>query len=36
MGGHGPHLVGNDKNMKETDSEMAGKIQSVELVKYNP
>ena len=35
-GGHGPHLVGNDNNMKETDQEMTGKIQSAELVKFNP
>merc|ERR1712012_419841 len=36
MGGHGPHLASNENNMKETDEAMAGKIQSVELVKYNP
>ena len=35
-GGHGPHIVGNENNMKETDAEMQGKIQSVELIKFNP
>lgn len=36
MGGHGPHLHPNPNNLKETDEEMRGKIQSAELVKYNP
>jgi len=36
MGGHGLHLAGNENNMKESDSEMQGKIQRAELVKYNP
>ena len=36
MGGHGPHLAANESNMKESDSEMQGKIQNAELVKYNP
>ena len=35
-GGHGPHIVGNENNMKETDEEMRGKIQRAELVKFNP
>ena len=35
-GGHGPHIVGNENNMKETDEEMRGKIQLAELVKFNP
>ena len=35
-GGHGPHIVGNENNMKETDEEMQGKIQLAELVKFNP
>ena len=36
MGGHGPHIVGNEKNMQETDESMQGKIQAAELVKFNP
>ena len=36
MGGHGPHIVGNENNMQETDEAMRGKIQSAELVKFNP
>ena len=36
MGGHGPHIHGNENNMKESDEEMRGKIQSAELVKFNP
>ena len=36
MGGHGPNIVGNENNMKETDQDMAGKIQAAELVKFNP
>ena len=35
-GGHGPHIVGNENNMKETDEQMQGKIQLAELVKFNP
>ena len=35
-GGHGPHIVGNENNMQETDEAMRGKIQLVELVKFNP
>ena len=36
MGGHGPHIVGNENNMQETDGDMQGKIQRAELVKFNP
>ena len=36
MGGHGPHIAHNDANMKESDSDMQGKIQRVDLVKFNP
>ena len=36
MGGHGVHFVPNENNMKESDEAMRGKIQSVELVKWNP
>ena len=36
MGGHGPHLVGNDKNMQESDQAMAERIQRVGLIKFNP
>ena len=35
-GGHGPHIVGNENNMKESDEAMQGKIQLVELIKFNP
>ena len=35
-GGHGPHIVGNENNMQESDEAMRGKIQSAELVKFNP
>ena len=35
-GGHGPHIVGNEKNMQESDEAMLGKIQRIELVKFNP
>ena len=34
--GHGPHIHGNEKNMQESDDAMLGKIQLVELVKFNP
>jgi hypothetical protein len=34
MGGHGAHR--NEHNLKETDSEMQGKIQRIELIKHNP
>ena len=37
MGGsHGPHIAGNEKNMQESDEAMLGKIQRIELVKFNP
>ena len=36
MGGHGPHIVGNERNMQESDDEMLGKIQRVDLIKFNP
>ena len=36
MGGHGPHYVPNESNMKESDEAMRGKIQLAELVKWNP
>ena len=36
MGGHGPHIHYNENNKKETDEEMRGKIQRVDLVKFNP
>ena len=37
MGGHGAnHAVGNDNNFQETDAEMQGKIQRIELIKHNP
>ena len=36
MGGHGPHFVANENNMKESDQDMQGKIQNAELVKFNP
>ena len=35
-GGHGPHFVANENNMKESDEAMRGKIQLAELVKWNP
>ena len=35
-GGHGPHIAGNENNMQESDEAMRGKIQSVELIKFNP
>ena len=35
-GGHGPHIHYNESNMKESDEEMQGKIQRVDLVKFNP
>ena len=35
-GGHGPHIVGNENNMQESDEAMRGKIQLVELIKFNP
>ena len=35
-GGHGPHIVGNENNMQESDEAMRGKIQLAELVKFNP
>lgn len=34
--GHGPHVARNESNMKESDEQMLGKIQSAELVKFNP
>ena len=34
MGGHSAHR--NEHNMKETDEEMQGKIQRIELIKHNP
>ena len=36
MGGHGPHIHGNESNMQETDDQMTGKIQRVDLIKFNP
>ena len=36
MGGHGPHIQTNESNMKESDIDMQGKIQRVDLVKFNP
>ena len=36
MGGHGPHIMGNERNMQETDEQMVGKIQRADLVKFNP
>ena len=35
-GGHGPHIHYNENNMKESDEAMAGKIQRVDLIKFNP
>ena len=35
-GSHGPHIAGNEKNMQESDEAMLGKIQRIELVKFNP
>ena len=34
--GHGPHIVGNERNFKESDEEMRQKIQRVDLIKFNP
>ena len=37
MGGHGhDHLAGNANNYQESDEEMQGKIQRIDLIKYNP
>lgn len=41
MGGHGHHDDGhgqkvNEKNIKESDSEMPFKIRPIDLIKYNP
>ena len=35
-GGHGPKIVGNENNTKETDAEMPLKIRPIELIKHNP
>ena len=35
-GGHGPHIHYNENNKKETDEDMRGKIQRVDLIKFNP
>ena len=35
-GGHGPHIHFNESNMQESDDAMQGKIQRVDLVKFNP
>ena len=35
-GGHGPHIAYNENNKKESDEDMRGKIQRVDLVKFNP
>lgn len=35
MGG-GPHIVGNESNMQESDEALLGKIQRIELIKFNP
>ena len=35
-GAHGTHTTPNMNNMQETDEQMQGKIQSIELIKYNP
>ena len=35
-GGHGPHIHYNDSAMKESDEDMRGKIQRVDLIKFNP
>ena len=34
--GHGPHIHGNENNMQESDDAMQGKIQKVDLIKFNP
>ena len=34
--GHGPHIVGNERNMQETDEAMLSKIQRIDLIKFNP
>ena len=38
MGGdhHGVHVHGNHNNLKESDSEMLGKIQRIETIKHMP
>ena len=36
MGGGAVHTHPNMNNFKETDEEMAGKIQTIETIKYNP
>ena len=34
--GHGPHVHGNERNLQESDEAMLGKIQRVDLIKFNP
>jgi len=36
MGGHGPHIEGNQQNIKEEDANLSQKIRPIELVKHNP
>ena len=36
MGGHGPHIEGNQNNIQEEDAELSQKIRPIELVKHNP
>tara|TARA_B110001450_G_scaffold204310_1_gene193972 strand:- start:242 stop:472 length:231 start_codon:yes stop_codon:yes gene_type:complete len=36
MGGHGPTIAGNPANIKEEDTDLSGKIRSIELIKHNP
>ena len=36
MGGSGVHTTPNMNNFKESDEDMQGKIQRIEVVKYNP
>ena len=36
MGGHGDAIHGNPTNIQETDEDIRGHIQNIELVKHNP
>ena len=36
MGGHGPHIQGNQSNIQEADADLSQRIRGIELIKHNP
>ena len=36
MGGHGPHIEGNQNNIQEEDANLSQRIRSIEFIKHNP